>query len=346
MNLHDIIARRDRMVESFDGVEATSLKLAGGGQRAVRLQRDATLRLRDAHEATSLKHFPTLPEWKVRLEPGSYLDIWLDGPEGSHRLYHSGAVEESDVALSWPVPVPTRFDLRMTLSGLGATVAVGPLFNARARLLPLLRGRGVEVGPGTNPAVLPSDSVDVRYLERMPAEDWARVYAKRELPGAVADLWKRYVVDSAHRMESFGPSTLQFVFSSHVIEHLANPLGVFQNWWDKLAPGGVIAGVVPDARYTFDLRQDVTTSEELAAQFEDGGFEPNEAMYARWCAKTSPENTPASLRARSYSIHVNYYTPESFRGFLDRFAARSPRSGVFMESVANGKDFGFLIRKP
>lgn len=346
VNLHDIILRRDRMVDSFEGVEAAILKLAGGGQRAIRLQRNATLRLCRADEATAIKHFPTLPGWQVRLEPGASLEVWLECPGGAHRLFHSGAMTECEVTLVWPVPVPTRYDLRLSVLGEGATVAVGPLFNARTRLLPLLRGRGVEVGPGANPAVMPSEAVDVTYLERMPAEDWARVYAKQQLPGAVADLWKRYVVDSAHRMESFGQSSLQFVFSSHVIEHLVNPLGVFENWWEKLAPGGVLAGVIPDARYTFDLRQDVTTREELLAQFDEGSFDPNEAMYVKWCGKTSPENTPASLRARNYSIHVAYYTPQSFRDFIELFGARRPLSGVFIESVANGKDFGFLIRKP
>lgn len=346
MNLYDIVTRRDRMVESLDGVEASTLKLVGGGRRAIRLHADASLRLRDAHEVTAFKHFPRAPGWRVRFEPGAALEIRLDASDGPHRLFHASGVPECEVTLSWPVPVPMRFDLELVLSGPGASVAVGPLFNARTRLLPLMIGRGVEVGPGINPAIMPSDTVDVSYLERLPMEDWARLYAKRDLQPAVANLWTRYVVGSAHRMELFAHSSLQFIFSSHVVEHLVNPLGVLENWWDRLVPGGVIAGVVPDARYTFDLRQELTTGEELLAQAIDGSFEPTESMYAKWCAKTSPENTPESLRARGYSIHVNYYSPQSFRRFLDLFAARRPVAGVFIESVTNGKDFGFLIRKP
>lgn len=326
-------------------VDAAMEKFPGGRQRVVHLRDGAELVMRDAHEATALHSFPASPGWTVSLKEESSLGIWLERDGFRHLLYASGSSPVEEVRLTWPAPVPLKFDLRLVTAG-DVVISVGPVFNPRLRLLPLLAGRGVEVGPGANPAVLPEGNRDVSYVERMPMEQWAATYAKKELAAQVAGQWDRYVVDSAHRLDRFADRSLDFVFSSHVIEHLANPLGVFHNWWAKLRSGGIIAGVIPDARHTFDLRQPLTTTEELLAQRAADAYEPTEAMYMRWCRYTSPENTPESLRKREYSIHVNYFSPITFRTLIDLFGFQHELAGMFIESTRNGKDFGFLVTKP
>lgn len=373
MNLYDLVRRGDRMVDMpSKGIEAIEPKLPGGTQRAIRMAPGSTLRLRAADEATCLRSFPSFPGWHSHAAAGSTLSVWAEGADGTrHLLYTDRSTGRQEVRLDWPVPVPSQFDLCLAAEG-ECIVSIGPLFNAKAKLLPMLRGHGVEVGPGANPSVFADEGRSVRYVERMPMEQWAKTYAKRPLDAPAAGHWSHYVVDSAHRLAGFEDGSIDFVFSSHVLEHLVNPLQVLRNWWTKLAPGGVIAGVVPDARFTFDLRQPLTTRADLLAQVgppsdDTAGtslsgafgrlarrlsrkpvrdpFETTDAMYERWCRYTSPENTPASLRQREYSIHVNYFSPESFRLLLDMFAAEASPAGLFIESVANGKDFGFLVAK-
>lgn len=343
MNLYDIVARKDRMLDGQSGgVEAFSLKLPGGGQRAIRIPRgEPGLLLKNAHEAMVLRSFPTDPGWTVHADLWRELEVWLEAGLFRHRLFAG----KGAVRLDWPTPVPMEFDLRLVAAKGELSVAVGPLFNPRARLLPELAGRGVEVGPGANPAVRPSPTCDVSYVERMSMEQWSDTYSKGKLDASAANNWDRYVIDSAHELGGFEDESIDFIFSSHVVEHLVNPLGVFANWWQKLAPGGVIAGVVPDARFTFDLRQPLSTATDFLAQAAAGGHEPSEEMYEKWCLYTAPYNTPKSLKARDYSIHVNYYSVESFRSLLDMFAADHDAAGMFMESVVNGKDFSFMIVK-
>lgn len=346
MNLYDLVKRADRTLECEGDVTAAEVKRPGGGQRAVYLAEGASLRVRCAHEVTALRSLPQDPQWSAELEKGGRLQVAMVSAAGASVLASYSGAGIHPVRIRWPVPVPTEYDLVLTMHGGGGQVAVGPLFNPRVRLLPVLIGFGVEVGPGTNPAVRPEPGRQVRYVEKMSAEQWAATYGKASVGTDAAELWSHYVVDSAHRLDGFADESLGFVFSSHVIEHLVNPLQVFENWWRKLAPGGVIAGVVPDARYTFDLRQPLSTSADFLDQHRAGGFEPDEAMYERWCKYTAPYNTPRSLRERQYSIHVNYFSVEGFRLLIDLFAERYPVGGVFMESVPNGKDFGFLISKP
>lgn len=350
MNLYDLIRRLDRsVVRDTDAWQALEIKRPGGGSRTVTLPEGGVLILRGAHEFTSLRTFTSDPGWRVEGGGGQLLvELLAAGSEVVVAVLDTCPlnVEARQVRLDWPVPVPLQFDLRLRVLGVGGMLQVGPLFNPRQRILPALCGAGVEVGPGMNPAVLPNEQRSVKYVEKMSAEQWSKTYAKKQFDATTAGHWDNYVVDSAHTLSGFPDHSLGFVFSSHVIEHLVNPLGVFDNWWTKLAPGGAIAGVVPDALHTFDLRQPLTTIDELLRQRHVGGFEPSEAMYEAWCRYTAPENTPAGLRARDYSIHVNYYSPSTFRVMLDAFAATVPVASLYMESAINGKDFGFMIVKP
>jgi SAM-dependent methyltransferase len=50
-----------------------------------------------------------------------------------------------------------------------------------------------------------------------------------------------------------------FVVASHVIEHIANPVGWLGQLAEILRPGGIVSLIVPDKRYCFDARRQVTT---------------------------------------------------------------------------------------
>jgi SAM-dependent methyltransferase len=263
-----------------------------------------------------------------------------------------GPSVETDLKLNWPVPVPRRFDLVVRAAPERPLLLfVGTLLDPRATILPLLKGRGVEVGPGLNPIMRPQPGIEVRYVEKKHPREWAATYAKRELTAAEVALWDHYVVDSARHLTGFADGSLDFVFSNHVFEHLIDPIGTLLRWWDRLAPGGIVAGVVPDMRFTFDWRQPAWSIQDIRAQRGMEADEPTEAMYERWCRYTSPESTPESLRSRGYSIHVNYYTPLLMRQVLDDVAedlarrGRPPPAGVFLQSTVNAKDFSFLLQK-
>ena len=385
MNLHDMVRRKDRMLEMVDGtVEAAMLKLPSGTQRAVRLSAGARLRLRDAHSATCLQDTPRAPGWVVHAQPGSRLRVWLESTGSEPRLLADispplpkpvipkppglrdrlaahmpgkapmatpaaappQAVQE-DVHFDWPLRMPASYDLVLACGDAELALAVGPLLDMRRELLPVLRGKGVEVGPGGNPALESDDIRSVRYVEKMSAGDWAKTYPKVTLDEAVLARWADYAIASAEQLDGFEPGSLDFIFSSHVFEHLVNPLQVLQNWWRCLAPGGVIAAVVPDARYSFDLRQPITGTDALLSQHLAGGHERTAAMYAQWCRHTAPEVDPARLRERDYAIHVNYFSPASACAMLEVFSDMvADPGGVRIAQFRNGREFAFAMCKP
>jgi SAM-dependent methyltransferase len=61
----------------------------------------------------------------------------------------------------------------------------------------------------------------------------------------------------------------QFVLSSHVLEHLANPLKALLEWNRVLKDDGVLIVIVPHREGTFDHRRPITTISHLLADLEN-----------------------------------------------------------------------------
>lgn len=215
MNLYDIVKRKDRLAE-FDPASVTAVDVRGveGKERCIELASGAFLRIKRAHEIQALRCFPQVPGWALlpTTTTSSIVEVLLDPspvnqcqPSVIGRASASIATGAARVLLRWPAFAGSDDGFDLVLRNVGkesARVSVGPLFSARENLLAQLRGSGVEVGPGMNPQVLPSDGLDVRYVESMSGEEWARVYAKNPKgAAAVEGLWKKYVVASAHDLE-------------------------------------------------------------------------------------------------------------------------------------------------
>lgn len=71
-----------------------------------------------------------------------------------------------------------------------------------------------------------------------------------------------YVTDASNLFFAENGS-LDFICSSHVMEHLANPLKAIAEWKRALKKGGIIYAGVPDKRHTFDHKRDRTPLNHL-----------------------------------------------------------------------------------
>jgi len=75
-----------------------------------------------------------------------------------------------------------------------------------------------------------------------------------------------YVTDAAD-LSFAADDSLDFVCSSHVMEHLANPLRAIAEWKRVINETGIIYAGVPDKRYTFDNKRDRTPLSHLIDDF-------------------------------------------------------------------------------
>lgn len=112
---------------------------------------------------------------------------------------------------------------------------------AKPRLLSLLVGRGLDIGCGTTP-----------ILESCDRWDWEQGDAQY-VPGCPLDHY-------------------DWIFSSHLLEHVKDPTSAVARWWKSLKPGGFLIVLVPDedlyekghwpSRYNFDHKHTFTCSKQ------------------------------------------------------------------------------------
>lgn len=132
--------------------------------------------------------------------------------------------------------------------------------------------------------------------------------------------------------------TLDYLCSSHVLEHLPDPLAALHEWHRVLRPGGWLYLVVPDQRFTFDHPRATTSSAHLLEDFVHGRTAAtslehvDEFIYQTDWSLLHPEVSVAERPAYQLAacsrylddlrkglpidIHFHTFTPDSLRELL------------------------------
>jgi len=129
----------------------------------------------------------------------------------------------------------------------------------------------------------------------------------------------------------FYDSSVQYVATSHVLEHVANPLAAISEWFRVIKHGGHIYMVVPDRRKTFDHPRPLTDVEHMLSDYRDGVSQSDGAhvddfvygidwnMYSPSTDSSQKESTRDELAARYHlavnaglEINIHFHTFESF----------------------------------
>jgi SAM-dependent methyltransferase len=80
----------------------------------------------------------------------------------------------------------------------------------------------------------------------------------------------RQFIAEAGDLRMIPSATYDFVLSSHMLEHTANPLRALSEWGRVLKPGGGLVLVVPHRDGTFDHRRPITALQHLIDDLERG----------------------------------------------------------------------------
>jgi predicted SAM-dependent methyltransferase len=121
-------------------------------------------------------------------------------------------------------------------------------------------GFGLEIGPSFQPVFPKREGYRVETLDYASAEELRAKYAS--LPVDCDRIEEVDFVSDGRLIDEVIPhrERYDFIFSSHVIEHVTDFVGYLTSCEKLLKPGGVVALAVPDKRYTFDVLQPVTTT--------------------------------------------------------------------------------------
>lgn len=149
----------------------------------------------------------------------------------------------------------------------------------RRRILELVQPnekRGIEVGALNRPIVTRADG-DILYADHLPTEGLRKKYAEHPNinHNGFADLVPVSIVTGRGILSDVvgAEDKFDYIIASHVLEHIADPIGWLGGCTKILKESGIIFLALPDRRFTFDrLRADTTTGELLANYHSRAGF--------------------------------------------------------------------------
>jgi SAM-dependent methyltransferase len=226
-----------------------------------------------------------------------------------------------------------------------------------------LLGSGVELGPGHQPFPLAFPGAEVAYVDRWEPDENRGLFP--ELGSDASFPKPDYVCNiDTDRLKVLADASQDFVIASHILEHVADPIGLIDEINRVLRPGGVALILLPDRRRTFDRHRVPTSLEHLVAEYERGVTEVDDAHVLEFLEKTSaPDEFRAIVEGpederragldlhRQRSIHVHCWADDEFLPVLT-FSIRSlGHRWEFVDGVLpddegpDGIEFGYVLTK-
>jgi SAM-dependent methyltransferase len=232
-----------------------------------------------------------------------------------------------------------------------------PTLERRVLLTRFLLGQGVELGPGHHPFPLPFGGATVRYVDRWEPTENRALFPElgEEAPFPEPDVVANLDTD---RLTSIPSGSLDFVIASHVLEHLAEPLGQIEEIHRVLRDGGTVLILLPDRHHTFDLHRQPTSLDHLIVEYrqrvttvDDEHIEEFMRNTDAWSPDWSEsERQDAMETHRRRSIHVHCWSESEFLPVLEHtMTAMGMRwellDTLFVEEVPGSLEFGVVLRK-
>jgi SAM-dependent methyltransferase len=219
-----------------------------------------------------------------------------------------------------------------------------------------LVGQGVEVGPGHQPFALPSGGASVRYVDRWQPVENRQLFPELGDDAAfpVPDVVANFDTDG---LGPIADSSQDFVICSHVLEHLAEPIGFLEEIHRVLRPGGITIVLLPNRHKTFDSRRPATPLGHLIAEHQAHVRAVDDDHVVEFLSNTigisedPTERSHALELHRNRSIHVHCWDEDEFVPVLEHCIRASGTNWEFVDGLItedlgdDGFEFGFVLRR-
>ncbi|MBS8262786.1 methyltransferase domain-containing protein [Roseibium polysiphoniae] len=356
MNLIDLFHRKDKILKASGSFSIAVTKWGPDKWRSILvLDGRSSFSLSRICEVRRLKSFPREIGWYVGLRAngsGEYGEIRVTLQNGTEDIaVWKVPFGEIPVPIALPWPVDGRLITSETVLNVSFDVPNGRTADLfvhkaldRSCILNFATGAGIEIGPGPKPQVFQSEITSVQYLEEMPQDRWKELYDRNGKYGTETADFSKYIIGTADTIPA-EPQSLDFIFSSHLFEHLANPLGHLARWHSLLKPGGVVLAVVPEMHSTKDICAMPSTLEELKQEMAGGLWRPTEHHYSRWLKLRGSARSINAVMDNNLSIHVHYYDSVSISMVLETAVSELGYTSYSIVHANNHKDFYFCLWK-
>src|SRR6185312_1636581 len=79
----------------------------------------------------------------------------------------------------------------------------------------------------------------------------------------------RQYIAEASDLKEIETGKYDFLLASHCLEHCANAIKTIEEWLRVVKPGGSLLIILPDKKYTFDHRRNITTFQHLLDDYKN-----------------------------------------------------------------------------
>jgi glycosyltransferase involved in cell wall biosynthesis len=141
------------------------------------------------------------------------------------------------------------------------------------------------------------------------------------------------IVASGHDLP-FADASLDYVLSSHVLEHFYDPIGAIKEWLRVVRPGGYVFMIVPHRDRTFDRDEPLTSVEELLARH--AGLERSEGDESGPAGPPFSHPDSRADQADDELGHKSFWTTESFLELCSALGLRVVHVDDVDDKVGNG----------
>lgn len=218
-----------------------------------------------------------------------------------------------------------------------------------------LKGEGIEIGALHNPLPYDSENASVKYVDKYPLTKLKKQYSGIEK--AHPEIKNLTIVnpdfvDDGEKLDSFKDDSLDFIIANHMLEHCRNPIKTIETHLKKIRTNGILFYAIPDKRFTFDKKRDLTTIEHLKNDY----LEKNDHSkhYTEWVKDTEGYTDTKEIKARikflkeiDYSIHYHVWNMNTLVEFFIFLTDFKPVKNKFtIEAIIlNGGEVITILRK-
>ena len=229
--------------------------------------------------------------------------------------------------------------------------------HARRYLVRHCAGHGLELGPGHSPYPLTYPGASARYVDRWEPDQNRSLFPEL---GDGATFPKPHLVANLDedRLSMVDDNSQDFIIASHVLEHVADPVGLLADMHRALKPGGALLILLPDRRRTFDDGRAGTTVDHVVAEYHRGVTRVDDAHIEEFLRATgedvdavAPGDRSALFELhRQRSIHVHCWTEDEWSELLEICIGELRQSWELVEVLNNADvpgsiEFGMVLTK-
>lgn len=185
----------------------------------------------------------------------------------------------------------------------------------RKRALKLITPRtqsGLEIGPLVSPMVTP-DMGNIAYADHATTEELRKKYANDTNVDESKIVDITFVWGEQTLAEAVGKDALfDYVIASHVIEHVPDVITWLKEISAVLKPGGILSLMIPDKRFTFDVKRSCSITADAIDACLNGLRKPAPRhVYDHFSNVVSADTTNIWTRGNTGGIFKKMFTDPS-----------------------------------